>query len=162
MLRGFDIRTSGMAAGFSLGVLALAWVVSRGIAAAHREGRAATFHDEKAAAYQLLLDFWTNRLQLPSPRSEALRADFLGRELALDRLLALYGGPLVIGAHTALRQAVRESGHQHAAVRHRFREVLVAVRADLGGETPRHTADDLERMLIPALDENTRLQTVLT
>jgi hypothetical protein len=151
MLRAFDTRTLAMAAAVSLAVLALAWVVSSGIAAAHREGRAATFHDEKAAAYQLLLDFWTNRLQLPSPRSEALRADFLGRELALDRLLALYGGARVIRAHAVLRETAAQRGDA-AALRRSYRRMLLAVRADLGSDTPAQVADDLERLLAPPHD----------
>ena len=149
MLRAFDARTTGMAAASVLAVLALAWVVSRGIAAAHREGRAATFHDEKAAAYQLLLDFWTNRLQLPSPRSAALRADFLGRELALDRLLALYAGARVIRAHAVLRETAAQRGGDAAAMRRSYRQMLLAVRSDLGSDTPAQVADDLEGLLAP-------------
>ena len=149
ILRAFDPRTLGTTAAFSLAVLALAWVVSRGIAAAHRDGRAATFHDEKAATYQLLLDFWTNRLQLPSPRSEALRADFLGKELALDRLLALYGGARVIRAHATLSETAARRSGDTAILRRNYRQMLLAVRADLGSDTPAQVADDLESLLAP-------------
>jgi hypothetical protein len=62
----------------------------------------------------------------------------------------LYGAQAVIRAHTRLRDL--ERGGRHADVRTGFGEALVAIRKDLGADTPHDAAHDLERLLLPAAD----------
>jgi hypothetical protein len=56
----------------------------------------------------------------------------------------------VIGAHTALRDLERENGVQHPKLRARLGDALVAIRRDLGTDTPLNAAHELERLLLPA------------
>jgi hypothetical protein len=138
-----------------------AWVIARGITAASRRSRVTALREEKTATYQLLLDFWTNRLQQSTPLTAQLSPDFAGKLQVLDRLLALYSGASVIRAHTTLRRLERDHGPRHPAVRAQLGEMLVAIRQDLGTDTPRHLAGDLQQLLVPAVDEDARLRTAL-
>jgi hypothetical protein len=161
LFASLDPQVAGVTAFACVVVLVSAWLVGRRVAAANRQSRAVAFREEKAATYQLLLDYWTNRLGQPAPRSEELRAEFLGRLQVLDRLLALYGAAMVIKAHTALRESVRVGSNADPEVQARLREVLIAIRADLGSDTPAHIAGDLQRLLMPTRDEDARLRTAL-
>jgi len=129
--------------------LASAWIIARGIGAASRRTRAVALREEKAATYQLLLDFWVNRLQPPSPRSVERSAEMTGKLEALDRLLALYGSAAVITAHATLRNELRQQRDGKAFLA----AVLVAVRKDLGTDTPHTVSRDLEQLLLPPLEE---------
>ena len=51
--------------------LASAWLIARAVAAASRRTRAAALREEQAATYQLLLDYWVNRVERPAPRADA-------------------------------------------------------------------------------------------
>jgi hypothetical protein len=132
-----------------------AWMIARGIRAASRQNRATALRDEKSATYQLLLVFWVNRLQQPTPQGE-LSPELAGKLQALDRLLALYGEASVIAAHTALRDRIGE----HPDVQHPVSEMVVAIRTDLGTDTPHNIANDLERLLLPP-NGSARLRTAL-
>ncbi len=132
--------------------LTAAWVIARGIRAASRQSKAIALREEKAATYQLFVDFWENLLRQGRARTDRLPADLSEKLQVLDRLLALYGGKAVIKAHTALRGLERDKGVQHPDVRAWLGEALVAIRKDLGADTPRNTVHELERLLLPALD----------
>jgi hypothetical protein len=134
--------------------LVCAAVIARGIDATSRRQRTTLLREEKAAAYQLLLDFWTNRLQRPRVRSAEVQADLLGKRLVLDRLLALYGAAPVIRVHAALSALEKETGLEHPAALAQLAGVLVAIRSDLGSDTPRRVGEDLTRLLVPATDED--------
>lgn len=144
-----DRQVAVVAAIVCAAALAAAWIMAGSVAAATRHRKAATLREEKTATYQLLVDYWTNRLQYPSPRSDELRADFLGRLQALDRLLALYGAAPVIRAHTVLRESVR-AGRPDAVLLQSLSDVLIAVRRDLGADTPAQLGGDLRLLLAPA------------
>jgi hypothetical protein len=120
--------------------LAAAWWIARSLQAAVRQGKAMALRDEKTAAYQLFVDYWQARAlgQVRTDAAEKLRL--------LDRLLALYGAQSVIRAHTALRGL--DGKGQHAALRTAFGEALVAIRKELGADTPTGAAQELERLLL--------------
>jgi hypothetical protein len=129
-------------------------VIARSIDAAGRRQRTTLLREEKTATYQLLVDFWTNRLQVPRVRSAEVQADLMGKRQVLDRLLALYGAAPVVRAHAALSAAEQEEGLEHRAAMARMAGVLVAIRRDLGSDTPQHLGEDLARLLIPSVDEH--------
>lgn len=148
---GLDPQVATVTGVACLVVLTAAWMIAHGTNAASRRSKAIALREEKAATYQLFVDFWENVLRQGWARDKR-PADLFDRLQALDRLLALYGGAAVIKAHTALRSLERDKGAQHPDVRARFGEALVVVRKDLGADTPHNTAHDLERLLLPALD----------
>jgi len=125
--------------------LAAAWWIARSLRAAARQGKATALRDEKGATYQLFVDYWRGRLWQGHARPDAPE-----NPKTLDRLLALYGAQAVIRAHTGLRDLARQGQGQHPDLRARFAEALVAIRRDLGADTPRELAQDLERLLLPA------------
>jgi hypothetical protein len=137
-------------------VLLAAWSIARGIRAASRQNRATTIRDEKSATYQLLLDFWVNRLE-QAPRAGELSPELAGKLRALDRLLALYGDVHVIAAHTALRDRVRD----HPDEQPRVGDVVVAVRKDLGTDTPHEIARSLDQLLLPHRDGSVALRSAM-
>ena len=136
----------------SMVALAISWVIARAIRASGLQSKTMTLRDERAASYQLFVDYWESLLrqgrapmhQPPAEQAEKLKV--------LDRLLALYGGAAVVKAHTALRDLEREKGALHPAVRTRFGEALLAIRKDLGSDTPRNFGIELERLLLPVRD----------
>lgn len=120
--------------------LAGAWWIARGLRTAVSQSKAMSLRQEKSAAYQLFVDYWQGRVagQAQSNAAESLKT--------LDRLLALYGAQAVIRAHTRLRDL--ERGGRHADVRTGFGEALVAIRKDLGADTPNGAARELERLVL--------------
>jgi hypothetical protein len=134
-------RVTAIACGVAL---LSAWVIARGIRAASRQNRATAVRDEKAATYQLLLDFWVNRLRQSGSPGE-LPAELAGQLEVLGRLLALYGHADVIAAHTTLRDRVEAD----PGVPPSIGEMVVAIRRDVGTDTPHRMAKDLENLLLP-------------
>ena len=136
----------------SMVALAISWVIARAIRASGLQSKTMTLRDERAASYQLFVDYWESLLrQGRAPMHQP--PDELAEKLkVLDRLLALYGGAAVVKAHTALRDLEREKGALHPAVRTRFGEALLAIRKDLGSDTPRNFGIELERLLLPVRD----------
>src|SRR6267143_340143 len=132
--------------------LTAAWGISRGLRAAIRQSKATALREEKTATYQLFVDFWENLLQQGQARLDQLPAELSEKRQLLERLLALYGGTPVINEHTALRRLAQNKGAQHPDVRARLAEALVAIRKDLGADTPHNIAHELERLLFPALE----------
>jgi|SRR6185436_19111205 hypothetical protein len=122
--------------------LAAAWWIARALSSALRQSKAMALREEKNAAYQLFVDYWQSRL------AGAARSDGADNLKMLDRLLALYGAQAVIRAHTALRDLQRDE--RHSALRTGFGAALVAIRKDLGADTPNGAAQELERLLLPA------------
>ena len=137
-------------------VLASAWLIARAVAAASRRTRATVLREEQAATYQLLVDYWVNRVERPAPHSAAQTAELEGKLQTLERLLAMYGSAAVIAAHTRLREREWHDSDARAAVG----DLLVAVRKDLGTETPHNMAAAIERLLLPAADRGSRLHAV--
>lgn len=122
--------------------LTTAWGIARSLRAAVRQGKAMALREEKAATYQLFVDYWESRLGQGQARKDSPE-----NLKMLDRLLALYAAPAVIRAHTRLRDLDRDG--RHAEVRTGFGEALVAIRKDLGADTTRELARELERLLLP-------------
>ena len=137
-------------------VLASAWLIARAVAAASRRSRATALREEQAATYQLLVDYWVNRVERPAPHSVAQSAELEGKAQTLERLLAMYGNAAVIAAHTRLREREWHAGDARAAVG----DLFVAVRKDLGTETPHNIAPLLEQLLVPAADRGAQLRAV--
>jgi hypothetical protein len=133
--------------------LTAAWMIAAGIRAASRQSKATALGEEKAATYRLFVEFWEKLLRQGRGRTDRLPADLSENLQVLDRLLALYGGTAVIKAHTALRVLEREKGALHPDVRAGLGEALVAIRRDLGTDTPRDAARELERLLLAPLDD---------
>jgi len=169
LFAGLDPQVANVTGIACVVALTAAWVIARGIRTAIRQSKAMALREEKTATYQLFVDFWENLLRQRRVRTDPLPAELSEKLQLLDRLLALYGGAAVIKAHTALRGLARDKGAQHSDVRARFGEALVAIRKDLGADTPRNTAHELERLLLPALDagggtaetKDARIRTVL-
>jgi len=143
LFAGLDPQVATVTGIGCLVALAAAWGIARSLRAAVRQGRVMALREEKTAAYQLFVDYWKERLQ---PQA---RTDLSGKLQLLDRLLALYGGAAVIRAHTRLRDLERDG--RHSDLRTGFGEALVAIRKDLGADTPHDAAHDLERLLLPAV-----------
>ena len=132
--------------------LATSWGIVRAIRASSRQSRSMALREEKTATYQLFLDYWEDLLRQEAVQMDKLPAEFSEKLKVLERLLALYGDAAVLKAHTLLRSVARDQGTLHPDTRVRFGEALVAVRKDLGSDTPRHIAAELERLLLPVAD----------
>jgi len=122
--------------------LSAAWWIARSLRSAIRQSKAMALREEKSAAYQLFVDYWQSRL------AGTARSDGPEKLKMLERLLALYGAQSVIRAHTTLRDLERDE--RHAEVRGGFGEAVLAIRKDLGADTPGGAAQELERLLLPA------------
>ena len=136
----------------ALALLAAAWIVARGAARSGREAKAFALRGEKTTTYQLFVDFWESLLRRGRNQAGELPVDLAGKLHMLDRMLALYGGAAVIRAHTALRALEGEKGPRHPDVRAKLGEAIVAIRRDLGADTPLDAAFELERLLLPTAD----------
>lgn len=149
-------RDVGLLAGIAcIAMLAAAWVISRGLGASTRQARAMALREEKTSTYQLFVDFWESLVRRGRTQADQLPVDLAGKLQVLERHLALYGSATVIGAHTTLRQLERQKGAQHPALRTRFGEAIVAIRRDLGTDTPFNAAFQLERLVTPSADATT-------
>jgi hypothetical protein len=124
--------------------LAAAWWIAHSLRTAMQQSKAMALREERIAAYQFFVDYWKEKLRAPA------RTDLAEKLQLLDRLLALYGAAAVIRAHTALRDLEREGRAQPSDLRTRFSEALVAIRKDLGADTPSGTAQELVRLIFPA------------
>lgn len=134
--------------------LAACWMIARAIRAASQQGKVAALREERTATYQLFLDYWENVLRHDGVQMDQLPAEFSEKLKVLERLLALYGGAAVLKAHTSLRSVALDKGALDPDARTRFGEALVAARKDLGSDTPRNIAAELERLLLPVADAN--------
>jgi len=152
LFAGLDPQVANVTAIACFVALAAAWWIARAVRAAIRQGKAMTVRDERTAAYQLFVDYWENRLRVEQTQTDRLPAGLSEKLQVLDRLLALYGGASVIRAHTRLRDLAREGRGQQSDLRAGFGEALIAIRKDLGADTPSDLAQDLERLLLPAPD----------
>lgn len=138
-------------------ILSAAWLIAHRIGAAGRQARAAVVRDEKSATYRFAVNFWIDRLKHGvHDKGAQASAEFDDTLQTLERLLAMYGNAAVIAAHTRLREREAHDGDGRAAVG----DLLVAVRKDLGTETPRNMAPLLERLLLPPADGAVRLRAV--
>ncbi len=144
-----DREVANITAIACIAVLIAAWVISRGLGASTRQSRAMALREEKTSTYQLFVDFWENLLRRGRGPSDQLPVDLAGKLHVLERHLALYGAASVIGAHTALRELEQRKGLRHPDVRARLGEAIVAIRRDLGADTPLNAAFELERLLLP-------------
>ena len=146
---GLDPQVASVTAIASVVALTSAWVIARGVRAASKSSQALALRDEKAATYQLFVDVWENLIQQPRGRGDRLPAELSDKLDLLERLLALYGATAVVERQTALRGLERSKGAQHPDVLAQIGEALVAIRKDLGSDTPRNAAFELERLLAP-------------
>ena len=152
LFAGLDPQVATVTGIGCLVALIAAWGIARSLRAAIRQSKATALREEKTATYQLFVDFWENLLQQGQARLDQLPAELSEKRQLLERLLALYGGTPVINEHTALRRLAQNKGAQHPDVRARLAEALVAIRKDLGADTPHNIAHELERLLFPALE----------
>lgn len=120
--------------------LTAAWWIARSLQVTVRESKVMALREEKTAAYQLFVDYWQSRT-LGQARTDATE-----RLQLLDRLLALYGAQSVIRAHTALCSL--DANGQGVAMQTAFGVALVAIRKELGADTPNGSAQELERLLL--------------
>jgi hypothetical protein len=134
-------------------VLAAAWLVARSARGAARDRKAFAVREERAATYQLFVDYWVNALSAPPGAQEPSAAERADKLRTLERLLALYGTAAVMRAHSTLVTLERDKGARHPELRKQLGEALVALRKDLGVETPPNLEQDLRRLLLPAMDE---------
>ena len=136
----------------SMVALAISWVIARAIRASSLQSKTMTLRDEKTASYRLFVDYWESLLRQGRAPMHQPSAELAEKLKVLDRLLALYGGAAVVKAHRALRDLEREKGALHPGVRTQFGVALLAIRKDLGSDTPRNFGIELERLLLPARD----------
>ncbi len=120
-------------------LLLAAHIVGRSVRAAARPGEASQLCAQRAATYQLSVGMWEDLLQGRAEPGEELQA--------VDRLLALYGSPRVIKAHTTLRAAGRAQTPEAKAL---FAAALMEMRKDLGSETRGLSAEELSTLLLAA------------
>lgn len=132
--------------------LAVSWMIARAIRAANHQSKGAALREEKTATYQLFLDYWENVLRQEPARMDQLPVELSDKLKVLERLLALYGAAAVLKTHTSLRSVAHDKGVLDPDARTRLGEALVAIRKDLGSDTPRHIAVELERLLLPVTD----------
>jgi hypothetical protein len=160
LFAGLDPQVATVTAIGCLVALIAAWGIARSMRAAIRQSKAMALREEKNATYQLFVDFWENLFLQGQARMDQLPKDLSEKLQLLERLLALYGGAAVIKEHTALRRLAQDKGAQHPDMKARLPEALVAIRRDLGADTPHNIPQELERLLLPALDAG-RSTTVL-
>ncbi|HEV2861672.1 MAG TPA: hypothetical protein VGX48_11740 [Pyrinomonadaceae bacterium] len=120
-------------------LLLAAHIVGRSVRAASRPGEASQLCAQRAATYQLSVGLWEDLLQGRAEPGEDLQA--------VDRLLALYGSPRVIKAHTTLRAAGRARKPEAKAL---FAAAVMEMRKDLGSETQGLSAEELSTLLLAA------------
>lgn len=128
--------------------LVAAWIVAHSVRAAGRAGKALAVREEKAATYQLFVDFWANAVRAAPTAARAGAIERADKQQTLERLLALYGDAAVIAAHAELRALERERDARHPSARERLGEALLAIRRDLGTDRRGDRAQDLERLLL--------------
>jgi len=133
----------------ALSILSGAWLIARGAREGSRQAKSNALREEKTTTYQLFLDFWQGLLHRGRTPAGDLPVDLSGKLHLLERLLALYGAAAVMHAHSELRALEAQKGARHPQVRTRLGEALVAIRRDLGSDTPLNAAYEIDRMLLP-------------
>ena len=149
LFAGLDPQVATVTGIVCLIALLAAWMIARSIGAASRRSKATALREDKAATYQLFVDLWANLVRQGRARMDQLPADLSEKLQVLERVLALYGGTAVIKAHTALRRVAHEKGVQQPEVRAGLAQALVAIRQDLGVDTPHNLAHELEQLVGP-------------
>ncbi len=141
-----DAQVARVTAVAAVIVLSAAALIARSIRQASRQNIANPFHANKAEAYQLFVDTWSNLLrEQPAKLSGISFNDALP---VLDKTLALYGSPAVIKAHTAMRASVAESGTQNSEISKQFSKALLEVRKELGSDTSGITPEELTGLVL--------------
>jgi hypothetical protein len=127
-------------------VLFVALIIARSVGQASGQHKANLFRGEKAAAYQVLINLWQERIlhernskESPNEWEEELRA--------LDRLLIAYSSPGVMRAHVALRMLERKVGLHHPTVKSQLIRVVIEIRQDVGSDMQGLTVEALEQFL---------------
>jgi hypothetical protein len=148
-----DFQVATVTAIASVVALLAAVIVASSIRLASRENRANQLRAEKAATYQLFIDLWGDIVR-QGRGTEDRSLNKLSEELqTLDRLLILYGSPVVVKAHAALQALRRGSGAQNPTVRSQLAKALMEIRKDLGSVTQGLTAQELEQLLLANFDK---------
>jgi hypothetical protein len=133
--------------------LTAAWTIARGgIGLSRDRVKEVALREEKTTTYQLFLDFWQGLLHRGRTPAGDLPVDLSGKLHLLERLLALYGAATVMCAHSELRALEAQKGARHPEVRARLAQALLAVRRDLGADTPLNAAYEIDRLLLPTQD----------
>ena len=138
LFASLDAQVARVTAIGSVVVLLASMIVTAGIRAHGRAGKAAQVREQKRATYQLFVDCWAD----PAAAPDNLKA--------LDRLLALYGGAAVIKAHAALRAIAREKGTRHPDAQSQLGKALLEIRRDLGSDADVRgiTAPELQQLVL--------------
>lgn len=147
---GLDRELANLTALACVVALTAAWIIARGgLGPSDKRRKAEALREEKAATYQLFVDYWESLLRRGRTQSDQIPVDLAGKLHVLERYLALYAGGAVMRAHTALRELERDKGTNHPDVRARLCDALIAIRKDLGAEVPPDAIQELERLLLP-------------
>lgn len=144
-----DVQVARVTSIASAVALLAALIIASNIRQLGRQNKVNQLQPEKAATYKLFLDLWVALLQQRSSLEDRSAPELSEALDHLDHLLALFGGSYVIKAHTALRTSVREDTTQQSEIRSQFINAVIAVRKDLGSDTPGPTAEDLQQLLCP-------------
>jgi hypothetical protein len=117
-------------------VLAAAAIIASAVRKGGAKSEGSRVREQKLGVYQLFVECWQEQ------------AAATHKLLALDRLLALYGGAAVIKAHTALRAIYREKGTRHPDTLSQLGKVLLEMRKDLGSSAQGITPLELQRLVV--------------
>ena len=147
LFASLDFQVARITAIASVVALLASLIIVRGIRGAGRQNKANPLFEEKAKTYRLLIDLWYGLLRQGRGSEDGSRTQSSEELRSLERLLALYGSPSVIKAHTALRELERGSGVQSPDVRLQFAKALLEIRKDLGSETVGLTPEGLQQLL---------------
>ena len=126
-----------------------ALIIASSIRQLSRQNKANQLQADKIAAYKLFVDLWVALLQQRYSLEDRSAPELSEALHTLDHLLALFGGSNVIKAHTALRTSVREDATQQSEIASQLINAVIAVRKDLGSDTPGPTTEDLQQLLCP-------------
>ncbi len=141
-----DARFVLSAAVIIVGMLFTALIIANKIRDASRQQKMSLFRGERAAAYQVLIQLWQERL-LQSPGLESDSNNSSEELRALDRLLLVYGNPDVIQAHAVLRALEKKVELQAPKFRSQLIQVLIEIRKDIGSDIRSLKLDELEQLL---------------
>jgi hypothetical protein len=133
-----DAQVAKVTAIGSAVVLAAAAIIASAVRKGGAKSQAARVQEQKLGAYQFLVECWQDGGVVPH------------KLLALDRLLALYGGASVIKAHAALRAIAREKGAGHPDATSQLGKLLLEIRKELGTGAQGITALELQQLVISA------------
>ena len=128
----------------SAAALLTALIVARSIRLASTQGKVNQLQCEKAETYRRFVEFYAGNVQGRGAYGGGING-LSGDVHTLERLLALYGSPAVIRAHTALRAAGLDAGPDARA---QFGKALIAIRKDLGMQRSGLMPADLQRLVL--------------